>query len=87
MDDLKKRIDETLAQARREADELRVKVHLAKLEANDEWRAIEAKLGKLEAKAKELAGVSAESAKDIGAAVKLLGEELRAGLKRFARHL
>jgi uncharacterized protein YPO0396 len=87
VEDLRKRIDDAVAEARREADELRVRVHLAKLEADDEWRELEAKLRELEDKAKELTGVSAEAAGDIGAAAKLLGEELRNGLKKFARHL
>jgi SMC interacting uncharacterized protein involved in chromosome segregation len=87
VDDVRKRIDKTLAELRQEADELRVKVHLAKLEAHDEWQEIETKLAALEAKAKELADVSAASAKDIGAAAKLLGEEVRKGLQSFVKHL
>lgn len=85
--EVRKRIEETLADLKQEAGELRVKAHLAKMEGSDEWKELEAKLGKLEAKAKELAGVTAESAKDIGAAAKLLGEEIRDGFKKFARHL
>jgi hypothetical protein len=87
MDDVKKRINETLADLKREADELRVKAHLAKMDASDEWKTLEVKLAKLEAKAKELGGVTAEAGKDIGAAAKLLGEEIRDGFKKFAKHL
>ena len=87
MDDVKKRIEATLADLRREADELRVQAKLAKMEAGDEWQALEKKLATLESKTKELAGVSAESAKDIGAAAKLLGEEIRDGFKKLVRHL
>lgn len=87
MEDVKKRVDETIAELKQQAGELRVKAHLAKMEASDEWKEIEGKLAKLEAKAKELSGVTAESAKDIGAAARLLGEEIRDGFKKFARHL
>jgi len=87
MDDVRKRIDATLAELKQRAEELRLQGHLAKMEASDEWQEVERKLAKLEAKSKELAGVSAESAKDIGAAAKLLGEEIRDSLKKFARHL
>ena len=87
MDDVRKRIEATLAELKQRAEELRVQGHLAKMEASDEWQTLEAKLAKLEAKSKELAGVSAESAQDIGAAAKLLGEEIRDGFKRFAKHL
>ena len=87
MEDVKKRVDETIAELKQQAGELRVKAHLAKMEASDEWKEIEGKLAKLEAKAKELSGVTAESAKDIGAAARLLGQEIRDGFKKFARHL
>ena len=82
MDDLRKRIDEMLANLKQERDELHVKAHLAKMDAGDEWTELEAKLTKLNAKAKELGGASLEASKDIGAAAKLLGEEIRAASRR-----
>jgi len=87
VDDVKTRVNETVAELKQHAEELRVQAKLAKMEASEEWHELEAKLAKLEAKGKELAGVSAEAAKDIGAAAKLLGEEIRDGFKKFARHL
>lgn len=87
MNDVRKRVDETLSQLRQEAEALRVKLHLAKMDAGSEWQVIEAKLRKIEAKTKELSGVSAEAAKNVGAAVTLLAEEIRDGLKKIAGHL
>lgn len=87
MSDVKKRIDEMVSELKQERDELRVKVHLAKLEAGDEWEKLEVKLAKLEAKSRELADATAEMSKDIGAAAKLLGEEIRDGFKKLARHM
>lgn len=87
MSDVKKRIDEMVSELKQERDELRVKVHLAKLEAGDEWKKLEVKLAKLEAKSRELASATAEMSKDIGAAAKLLGEEIRDGFKKLAGHL
>lgn len=86
MNDIKKRINETIEELKQERDELQVKLHLAKMEASDEWVKIQAKLEKLEAKAKELSDASAEASKDIGAAAKLLGEEIRDGFKKIAKH-
>jgi len=86
MDDVKKRIAEMVKDLKQERDELRVKVHLAKMEASDEWKQLEAKLTKLDAKARELGGATLESSKDIGAAAKLLGQEIRAGFKNLAKH-
>jgi hypothetical protein len=71
---------------KQERDELKVKLSLAKLEAGDEWEKLEAKLAKLEAKARELGGVTVEASRDIGAAAKLLGEEVRDGFKKIAKH-
>jgi ribosomal protein L29 len=85
MDDLKKRTQEMLADLKQEYGELRVKANLGKKEAVDEWRELETKLAKLESKAKQLGGATAEASKDIGAAAKLLGEEIRNGIKRIAK--
>jgi len=86
MNDVKKRIDEMVHELKQERDELQVKLHLAKMEAGDEWEKLGNKLAKLESKAKELGGATADASVDIGAAAKLLGGEIRDGLKKIARH-
>ena len=86
MDDIKKRIEEIFNDLKQERDELQVKLHLAKLETGDEWKKLEEKLSKLEAKTKALGSATAESSKDIGAAAKLLGEEIREGFKNISKH-
>lgn len=87
MSDVKAGIDKMLNELRKERDELRVKLHLAKMEAGDEWKKLDAKLMKLEAKTKELATATADASKDIGAAAKILGEEISSGFKKIAKHL
>jgi SMC interacting uncharacterized protein involved in chromosome segregation len=86
MTDAKTRIDELLDDLKQMRDELKVKVHLAKLETSDEWDRLEKQLAKLEVKAKEIGAVTLEESKDVGAAAKVLGEEIRDGLKRIAKH-
>jgi SMC interacting uncharacterized protein involved in chromosome segregation len=86
MNEINKQMDEMARKLQHEAEELRVKVHLAKMEASDEWKELEEKLVKFNAKAKELGGITVEASKDIGAAAKLLGEEIRDGFKKLARH-
>ena len=81
------RIEEMMNELRRERDELRVRLHLAKLEASDEWKELESKLVKLEAKAAKLGNATAEASKDVAAAVTLLGQEVRDGFKRIAKQL
>jgi hypothetical protein len=87
MADIQTRIDDMIDELKQERDELLLKFKLAKLEANEEWLKLEAKLNKLEAKAKEVGDATAEASSDIGAAAKLLGEEIRDGFKKIAKHL
>jgi hypothetical protein len=76
--ELRKLLDEL----RRERDELRVKLHLAKADAKDEWDRLEHRwahlLGKLEAAARE----TGKTAVEVGAALRLAAEELRKGYQR-----
>jgi len=87
MNDMKDRIDEMLDALKQERDELKVKLELARMNAGDEWEKLEVQLEKLEAKAKELGGVAADASQDIGAAAKLLGEEIANGFKEIRKHL
>jgi hypothetical protein len=87
MDDMRRHIDELVGELKHERDELRLKIGLAKLEAVDEWHDIETKLAKLESKAKIVGGATAEASKDVGAAAKLLGEEIRRGFKAVSQRL
>ena len=87
MADVKEHIDELVRDLTYERDRLRVKLGLAKLEAMDEWRDLEKKFGKLESKAKEIGGATAEASKEIGAAASLLGQEIRKGLESIAKRI
>ena len=86
MNDTKARANEMMEELKKQRDELKVKLHLAKLEVGDEWEVLEAKLAKLESKARELGGATGEASQNVGAAVKLLGQEIKDGLKDIARH-
>jgi hypothetical protein len=87
MNDIETRINELIGDLKQERDELLLKLKLAKLEATEEWVKLEAKIEKLESKAKELGNATADASQDIGAAARLLGEEIRDGFKKVARHL
>ena len=86
MEDIRQRVDELLKSLRQQRDELHLKVKLGEMEASDEWKDVEAKFLKLERKAKELGGVGSEAAGDVGAAAKLLAEQIREGFVKLARH-
>ena len=86
MNDVKDRIEEMFDELKQERDELHVKLHLAKLETSEEWQKLEGKLEKLESKLKDIGGATADASREMGAAAKLLGEEIRDGFKKIARH-
>lgn len=46
MDETGEKIDRMIRELRKEADELKVRLHLAKMELGDEWEQIEARLKK-----------------------------------------
>jgi len=86
MNDIKLHIKEKLEELKQERDELRIRLHLAKMETSEEWQKLEDKLRKFESKAKELGDATADASKEMGAVVKLLGEEIGEGFKKIARH-
>jgi len=86
MYDFKTRIDEMLNELKTERDELRVRLHLAKMESSEEWQKLERQLVKLESKTREIGGATAEASEDMAAAAKLLAEEIGDGFKKIARH-
>lgn len=87
MDNFEERIQDLIKKLKQERDELIVKMHLAKLDLEDEVQHMNDKIGSLEDKARELGSVGADASKDIMAAAKLLGEEIREGFKKMARRL
>jgi SMC interacting uncharacterized protein involved in chromosome segregation len=66
-------------------DELVVKAHLAKLEAEDEWVELEDKLARLRSTAENVADTAGEAGRDVAAAARLLGEEIARGYDRLRR--
>jgi hypothetical protein len=86
MVDTKEKIDDIVEQFKQERDELRLKLHLAKEDLGDEWDKLEASLAKLESKAKHVGGATLEASSDVGAAAKLLAEEIQKGFTKIRRH-
>ena len=72
--------DKMVADLKALRDQARVKAHLGAMEAQDEWRKLEGKWENFEARAK-----LDRSAKDDGAALDLLGAELKAAYERIAK--
>jgi hypothetical protein len=87
MSDLGDKLDELVATLRTERDELRVRLHLLKAEAKDEWDQMEERWDHLEARLKKTGEAAADSGEEVAAAGKLVAEEIGAAYKRIQKSL
>jgi hypothetical protein len=84
---LRDRIHEEAQELRTMRDELRVQMHLSKLEARDLWDQLEGNWEHVESKLGEIGEASQETAEDVGQAAKLLLDELKEGYRRLRKLL
>ena len=77
-----KKLQDALLQQR---DELRVRLHLAKADARDEWEGLEKKWAEAQVKFSQLQKTADESMGEIEAAARLLGDEILKGYDRIRR--
>lgn len=82
MEEEQKEMETFVQKIQQQRDELLLKMHLAKAEAKDEWAVAEKKWEHLKAKTPEVARAGGEGMKDLGAALKLVGQEV---LNSYAR--
>jgi hypothetical protein len=68
-------------------DEMKVKLHLARADARDEWDELEKKLEHLKARLGVAGEEAGKAAQDVGAALKLVAAELRKGYERVRQTL
>jgi vacuolar-type H+-ATPase subunit D/Vma8 len=71
-------LDDLFDQLKQKRDEVRVQIHLASKEVQEEWHELEKKMEDFSAKAK-----LAESSTGVGQALGELGSELKKGYKRI----
>jgi hypothetical protein len=76
-DDWREKLREEVASLRTLRDELRVKVHLGAMDAKDRWQDAERTWHKLEGRLEEVGRATAESAEEVGVAVRLLASTVR----------
>ncbi len=85
MSDIVDKLSEELEALRTARDELRVRLHLGKAEARDQWDKLEKGWQHAEAKMKVLREQAAESAEDVADAGRLLLDELREGVDQLRK--
>ena len=83
----RKGIEEKIAMLKRERDELALKLSLAKAEARDEWKTLQAKIDALEAQARPVAKTVGETASGVGASLELAADEIKRGFDKLRKLL
>lgn len=78
-----KKLEGLLNELKQQRDELRVRMHLAKAEARDEWEKLERKWEALKPELEAAKGEAAKASKNVFAALELVAEEIKAGYKRI----
>jgi NTP pyrophosphatase (non-canonical NTP hydrolase) len=84
---MRARLREMLEKLEQERDELKVRVHLGKAEAREEWEKLEGRIGELRSRLDKAGDEAGDVMEDVGAAAKLLGEEIREGFGRIRKSL
>lgn len=84
---MKERLNEMLTRLEQERDELRVRIHLGKAEAREEWDKLDARIGELRSRLDRAGSEAGEAMDDVATAAKALGEEIRSGFDRIRRAL
>lgn len=87
MTTMRERLRDMLEKLEQERDELKVRAHLGKAEAREEWEKMEGRIAELRSRIDRAGGEAGDVMEDVGAAAKLLGEEIREGFARIRKSL
>jgi hypothetical protein len=79
--------DNLLAKLKSERDEIMLKLHLASMDAKEEFEEAEKNWNKIKIKAAEIADDSKETSEEFIAKAKIVGEELRETYNRISKRL
>jgi SMC interacting uncharacterized protein involved in chromosome segregation len=84
---LRERLKRELEDLRAMRDELRVRLHLGKLDAQEQWEQIEKQWQHVESKLKLAGEAGREVAEDVGEATSLVIEEMKEGYAKLRKLL
>jgi len=84
---IKIEFENLLEKLKSERDEIALKVHLASMEAKEEFEEAEKNWDKLKIKATEIADESKETSEELISKVKIVGEELKETYSRISKRL
>ncbi|TWU42668.1 hypothetical protein [Novipirellula artificiosorum] len=78
-------VEELIRTLKRERDELALKMHLANMDAKDEYERLSSKLGELSDQYEPVSDAVEETAGNVFSALKLAAEEMKAGFHRVRK--
>ena len=84
---MKQEFDTLMAKLAAERDELNLKVHLASMEAKEEFAGAEKMWEQVKLKASDIADDSVETSDEFISAAKVVGEELKEAYQRIAKRI
>lgn len=87
MAEMREEIERAIKQLEQQRDELRLKLHLGKAEAREEWDKLERQWEHLRARLPQLRAALSDTTTEVGAALKLTAEEIRRGYERLRKLL
>ena len=80
-------LQDLMEDLKRQREELRLGLNLAKKDAKDEWERLEHDWHHLQARLKVVGHEAGKTAREVGAALRLAAEELRSGYARIRKLL
>ena len=87
MDEKTPELSHLIDDIKRQRDEIRVRLHLAKLEAKEEWERLEVKWDHVRGKMDIVGREAGKTVHEVGAALRLAAEELQRGYERVRQLL
>lgn len=87
MADTKQQLDEVVSVLKQQRDEIKLKLHLAEMEAKEEYGRLSDRIDELSNQYDPVKDAAAESADKVFAALKLAADEMKNGLLRIKKSL
>jgi predicted glycosyltransferase len=85
--DYKRELQKALDYLRQQRDEINVKLHLGQKDLQDEMQVLEKQWQDFRQRSEHVLETADESAEDVSQALKLLGEEIKAGFEKIRKAL
>ena len=84
---IKEEFGNLIERVKTERDQIKLKAHLASMEAREEFAAAEQKWNQLKEKSSEIADEAVDTSEEYIAKAKIIGEELKETYKRISKRL